>query len=553
MAQLDRSPALPPVSRVVLKLDEENSYRSGDGTGRTMEISCPYGTQAMADRILAVLRGCTYTPLQARDALLDPAAELGDGLTADGIYTVLGQMDLDWDALMAGDVGAPGQTEQESEYQYRSPVIAAIHGQIAETRSILAKTAEEIRLEVKNEIEGLSASISVKLDSITSTVQGQGQAISVVEQRVDSITSTVQGQGQAISVVEQRVDSITSTVQGQGQAISVVEQKVDSIRLSVSNGADSSTITMTVGGVAVSSQQITFTGVVTFSDLAGSGTTVINGNNITTGTISANRLDLTGAVTFSDLSSAVRNDINDAYSIASDTQDTVSRWTYGGTTYIDGARIMTGTVSASVLEGGSVNLLNYGGSAVGVLTMTGASSSSYAIDLTSFGALRLTGQSGDVFLKSGNGTYFHVMGDVVIGYANLRSNQSGNYSCGTSIYRWSDVYSDTSVATTSDRKMKTAVTYDMAPYETLFDRLRPTPFRYNNGTSGRTHLGMISQDVEQAMAETGLTGQDFAGFVRGEDEDGGDICLLRYAEFIPLCIDQIQKLKARVAELEGRS
>ncbi|HIY74567.1 MAG TPA: tail fiber domain-containing protein [Candidatus Intestinimonas merdavium] len=532
MAQLDRSPALPPVSRVVLKLDEENGYRSGDGTGRTMEISCPYGTQAMADRILAVLRGCTYTPLQARDALLDPAAELGDGLTAGGIYTVLGQMDLDWDALMAGDVGAPGQTEQESEYQYRSPVIAAIHGQISETRSILAKTAEEIRLEVKNEIEGLSASISVKLDSITSTVQGQGQAI---------------------SVVEQRVDSITSTVQGQGQAISVVEQKVDSIRLSVSNGADSSTITMTVGDVAVSSQQITFTGVVTFSDLAGSGTTVINGNNVTTGTISANRLDLTGAVTFSDLSSAVRNDINDAYSIASDTQDTVSRWTYGGTTYIDGARIMTGTVSASVLEGGSVNLLNYGGSAVGVLTMTGASSSSYAIDLTSFGALRLTGEAGDVFLKSGNGTYFHVMGDVVIGYANLRSNQSGNYSCGTSIYRWSDVYSDTSVATTSDRKMKTAVTYDMAPYETLFDRLRPTPFRYNNGTSGRTHLGMISQDVEQAMAETGLTGQDFAGFVRGEDEDGGDICLLRYSEFIPLCIDQIQKLKARVAELEGRS
>ena len=185
--------------------------------------------------------------------------------------------------------------------------------------------------------------------------------------------------------------------------------------------------------------------------------------------------------------------------------------------------------------------------------MTGASSSNYAIDLTSFGALRLTGQSGDVFLKSGNGTYFHVMGDVVIGYANLRSNQSGNYSCGTSIYRWSDVYSDASVATTSDRKMKTAVTYDMAPYDTLFDRLRPTPFRYNNGTSGRTHLGMISQDVEQAMAETGLTGQDFAGFVRGEDEDGGDICLLRYSEFIPLCIDQIQKLKARVAELEGRS
>ena len=498
-----------PISRVTLIIDDSASVTAGDDSGIEISAQCPHATQAMADALLAQMKGYQYQAFTADAANLDPAAELGDGITANGVYSTLSRIDDDGRGFP--NISAPGEVAMEEEYPSAGPMTQEFNRQISETRSQITKTAEEIRLEVSNEIEGLSASISVRLDSITSTVQGQGQAISVVE------------------------------------------QKVDSIRLSVSNGADSSTITMTVGGVAVSSQQITFTGVVTFSDLAGSGTTVINGNNITTGTISANRLDLTGAVTFSDLSSAVRNDINDAYSIASDTQDTVSRWTYGGTTYIDGARIMTGTVSASVLEGGSVNLLNYGGSAVGVLTMTGASSSSYAIDLTSFGALRLTGQSGDVFLKSGNGTYFHVMGDVVIGYANLRSNQSGNYSCGTSIYRWSDVYSDTSVATTSDRKMKTAVTYDMAPYEALFDRLRPTPFRYNNGTSGRTHLGMISQDVEQAMAETGLTGQDFAGFVRGEDEDGGDICLLRYAEFIPLCIDQIQKLKARVAELEGRS
>lgn len=508
MAQLELSPALEPISKVVLLVDDENAYVAGDDTGRTMELTCPYGTQEMANHILTSLKAYTYTPLQAQDALLDPAAELGDGLTAGGVYTVLGQMELTWDALMTSDCGAPGKAEQESEYQYRSPVLSEIDHQIAETRSTITKTAEEIRLEVANEIKGLSASISVQLDSITSTVQGQGQAISTIQ------------------------------------------QKVDSIRLSVSNGTSSSSITLTVDGVAVSSQNITFTGVVTFAALAGNGTTVINGNNITTGTIDAERLNLTGAITFSDLSRQVAEDLSDAYSMASDAQGVVSGWTYGGTTYIDGSRIMAGTVSASTLEGGSVQLLNYSGAAVGVMTMTGSSSTSFAIDLTSYGALRLSGRSGDTFIESGDGTYLHLSDEVYIGYGNLAPNQSGMYSCGTSKQRWSDIYADSSAATTSDRNQKNTVTYDMNPYDALFDRLKPTPFRYNNGTSGRTHLGMISQDVEQALADAGLSTQDFAGFIRGEDKNGAAVCMLRYEEFIALCIHQIQQLKGRVKELE---
>ena len=141
MAQLDTSPALDPVSKVILLVDSENAYTAGNDTGRTVELTCPYGTQAMANSILASLQAYAYTPLQAQDALLDPAAELGDGLTAGGVYTVLGQMDLEWDALMASDSGSPGQAEQESEYQYRSPVIAELNYQIAETRSTITKTA----------------------------------------------------------------------------------------------------------------------------------------------------------------------------------------------------------------------------------------------------------------------------------------------------------------------------------------------------------------------------------------------------------------------------
>ena len=60
-----------------------------------------------------------------------------------------------------------------------------------------------------------------------------------------------------------------------------------------------------------------------------------------------------------------------------------------------------------------------------------------------------------------------------------------------------------------------------------------------------------AQDVEQALAACGLTGQDFAAFVRSPREGGGADYGLRYEELVALCIRQIQRLQARVERLEG--
>lgn len=68
--------------------------------------------------------------------------------------------------------------------------------------------------------------------------------------------------------------------------VSTLTQTVNSMRLSVVNGESSSTITLTANGVGISSQSIQFTGMVTFAGLS-SGTTVIDGACIRTGTISA--------------------------------------------------------------------------------------------------------------------------------------------------------------------------------------------------------------------------------------------------------------------------
>ena len=111
---LETSPQFEPISKIILLVDSENYYEAGNDTGRTLEITCPYGTQAMANNLLSSLGGYAYQPATASDALIDPAAELGDAVTVGGVYTVLAQMDTTFDSLMTADIGAPGQEEIES-------------------------------------------------------------------------------------------------------------------------------------------------------------------------------------------------------------------------------------------------------------------------------------------------------------------------------------------------------------------------------------------------------------------------------------------------------
>lgn len=112
-----------------------------------------------------------------------------------------------------------------------------------------------------------------------------------------------------VAALQLQAQGLTVRVQDAEGNISSLTQTVQGMRLQVSNGESSSTITLTANGAAISSQLIRFTGMVTFQDLEGSGTTIINGDNISTGTISAIDIDgcyITGSIFQSVLSSAGR-------------------------------------------------------------------------------------------------------------------------------------------------------------------------------------------------------------------------------------------------------
>lgn len=104
---------------------------------------------------------------------------------------------------------------------------------------------------------------------------------------------------------------------------------------------------------------------------------------------------------------------------------------------------------------------------------------------------------------------------------------------------------DAPIAVTSDRDKKHDIEVIDERYSILFDNLHAIRHKYDNGTSNRYHTGFIAQDVEQAIMQAGLTTQEFAGLINNNGEYS-----LRYSEFICLCVDEIQKLKKRVAAQE---
>lgn len=105
---------------------------------------------------------------------------------------------------------------------------------------------------------------------------------------------------------------------------------------------------------------------------------------------------------------------------------------------------------------------------------------------------------------------------------------------------------------TSDETKKNNIQSQADVYSRIFDRLKPVTFKYKNGTSDRTHTGLIAQDVEQAVLAEGLTTKEFAALCYDTDESGRKKNYgVRYEELVSMCIKEIQTLKAKVAALEG--
>lgn len=138
---------------------------------------------------------------------------------------------------------------------------------------------------------------------------------------------------------------------------------------------------------------------------------------------------------------------------------------------------------------------------------------------------------------------------------------------------WKTVYAKTGTINTSDRTKKHDIKDLTEVYEKLFLKLQPKSFIFNDGD--RVHIGAISQDVEDAMHELGMSAEDFAGFCKDiqydyreynddgtpveesryiiTDADGNPVYdyALRYQDFIFLTIHMVQKLFIKIEKIEN--
>lgn len=221
------------ITRVNLSVDSDHYYTAGDDTGRAIEVTCPWGSQEMANSILASVRGKTYQPYTATDALLDPAAEIGDAVTVGGYYSVIADIFTSFDRASAPTISAPGSDEIDDEYPYESRERRETNRQIAQTRSIISKTSEEIRLLVEDEINEISTSFSVQIGEISARVDDAEGSIEVVVNTIDGLTvtdssGTTKIKGSSIETESLKVSSanITGTLTI-GQLPSTVAEKGD--------------------------------------------------------------------------------------------------------------------------------------------------------------------------------------------------------------------------------------------------------------------------------------------------------------------------------------
>lgn len=154
----------------------------------------------------------------------------------------------------------------------------------------------------------------------------------------------------------------------------------------------------------------------------------------------------------------------------------------------------------------------------------------------------------------------------------FRPTVNSDLDLGSSSYKWKQIYSIYSTISTSDRREKNKIRPVPSKYLKLFDLLEPVVFHHKGGD--RVHIGFISQDVEKALEESGMTAEDFAGFCKdvkktpakfnkkGKVIKEEEVVLnkdgnpdynygLRYEEFIALNTAKIKAQEKQMGLMEG--
>lgn len=524
-------PGLAPLPYTRVDLLDDNGdllHTAGDDTGRTLEAVHPDATQEMAESILASVRGFAYRPYTAQEALLDPAAEVGDGITLGGVYSLLAYTSTEYDALCLSDLEAPESDEIDEEYRFEDPLERLVRRNIQSVRSFITKTATEINLTVEDLGKQLGTTLRVGLDNVTIT-NAAGQAVTISGGQIDA-------------------------------------SKINTADLDASR---------------INAQDLHLSGVLSWADFSDAGkedlltdTTEAAKNDITQTVVpdldiriqnSKDRADDAYDLAWNaeDLANEALGAAGDAYTLAEETSDEFAKVkkVSKGQTYLDGSKIYSGSIYTDALHlGGTLTVYDSEkGTTIGgyIGYTTSANDGSAAMHMRKGNSQVMASAKGAKL--SFNGTTNQVFADnsgvgisaggnnYRFGSQSFRPTSGVNPALGLENDPWGQMWSTEAPAQTSDRNKKHDIQDLDERYVILFDHLICRRFKMDHGTSDRYHPGFVAQEVEEALEAAGLDTQEFGGFIKHPVGNTGEYTYyLRYLEFIPILAAKIKQLEQRM-------
>ena len=265
-----------PISRITLYRGDNAALTAGDDTGLEVVADCIYVTQEMVDALLSAARGYQYHAYSAQAARLNPAAELGDTVEVGSIVSVLAQISDNGD--LYPDIAAPGDREVEDEYPAAGPLTKAFDKKLAEARSEITKTTDQIALAIYGEdgkggLSGKMATYTMSLSKISTRVEGTEKNYSLISQDVNKIAQEVHGTDgngglagkyAALSVSLDGIDGRVEGVEGEFAAFLL---DTDGFYVMDSSGNRAAIRGSSIDVSTLNVQAINFSGAISFADL----------------------------------------------------------------------------------------------------------------------------------------------------------------------------------------------------------------------------------------------------------------------------------------------
>lgn len=201
MVSFDKAEQFDGFSKVIIIVSDEIEYSAGTETGRTLTLNCPWGTQEIANNILESIRGFQYQPMTADGALIDPSVEIGDGVSANGVYSGIYSISTKFNSNLPMDVSAPADEELYEEHTYIPKTEREVTRKFLDFQSQFKIQAGKISAEVeerKSDTKSIRATLEVQADQITAKVNKNdgssstfGWALETASWRIFSGSNTV--------------------------------------------------------------------------------------------------------------------------------------------------------------------------------------------------------------------------------------------------------------------------------------------------------------------------------------------------------------------------